>query len=105
MTLFQLEPSANAPCTRTMFFTGALIAGADCVITATSKSTAASVFFMISLPLEVGFCEMLSPAVDIDDRLRKGFGCLLREVVADATGDRPMRVLAGKRLGVRARLR
>src|SRR4051812_6383522 len=43
--------------------------------------------------------------IDIDHRLGKGLRRLLREVVADATPDVAMRVLAGKLLGVRARLR
>src|SRR5438874_13002950 len=40
-------------------------------------------------------CELLrSESIDVDDRLRKGLGRFLRQIVPDAAGDGPMRILA-----------
>src|SRR5205823_13881140 len=43
-----------------------------------------------------------SEAVDVDDRLRKGLGRLLRQIVPDAARDGPMRILAREFLSIGA---
>src|SRR4051794_22140808 len=43
--------------------------------------------------------------VNVDHGTYKRIWCLLREVVADATGDQPVHVLAGELLFVRVRFR
>src|SRR5437870_6256859 len=43
-----------------------------------------------------------SEAVDVDDRLRKGLGRFLRQIVPDAARDGPMRILAREFLSIGA---
>src|SRR5215471_4847252 len=40
---------------------------------------------------------------EVDDRLREGLGGFLRQVVADASGEVPVRIFAGELFGVGAR--
>src|SRR4029453_915110 len=79
ITPFQLDPSANAPWTRTTVGVSVLGVASD-----------------TRAPSLVG--------VDVDDSLRKSFGCFLWEVVADAALERPVLVAARELAGVGARV-
>src|SRR6185437_3840688 len=81
-TPFQLEASAKAPCTST-----------------TVRESVLEFASAMGAPSLVG--------VDFDDCFGKGVWSLLREVVTDASCDRPVGVPAGElvRVGVRVRMR